>query len=142
MYTIRIYCGLGDKKHLTRYERSETQIIRLKENNKTHIRFKMYDYCNSYYDSNRSFSWLIHNTPNNRFVPNTFANNSNITSISVEIKDNAGTVVYEAEVEKMIGGKFDLMIPSLTRGSYTLIVTYETTEGDKIAKTFPLVITT
>lgn len=142
MYTVRIYCGFNDKKHLTRYEKTETQIIRLKENNKTHIRFKMYDYCNNYYDSNKPFTWLLYNTTNNRLAPNSFANNSNIQSVTAKIINGAGVVVYEEEVEKMIGGKFDLMIPSLDRGNYTLVVTYETTDSEEISKTFPVVITT
>lgn len=142
MYTVRIYCGFNDKKHLSRYEKSETQIIRLKAGNTTHIRFKLYEYCNNYYSTNNPFSWFIHNTPNNRLIPNSFANNSNIQSVTAKIIDGAGVIVYEEEIEKMIGGKFDLKIPSLDRGNYNLILTYTTIDLDEVSKTFPLVITT
>lgn len=141
MYTVRLYCDRTGRKNLSRYDKSETQIIRLKENNTTHIKFKMYDYCNNYYSTNKPFSWLVHNIPNNRFTPNMYATNSNIKSILIEIRDIADNVIHEGQITKMIGGRFDMMIPPLTRGNYSLIVTYTTLDDDVVSKTFPIVIT-
>ena len=141
MQQIRLYCKAHDKENPSRYEMTETQILRFKKWNTNEVTFKLYDYCknDTSGDYDKSIEWLICLIPDNQMIPDSFNVKTDVPMISAEITNDDGVSVFSFDYINIRNDMFTLKIPKMMSGKYTLTVTYNF--NDVFSKSFPLIIT-
>lgn len=142
MQQIRLYCKARDKENPSRYEMTETQILRFKKNNTNKITFKLYDYCKNGSTSDTGcdpYEWLIRITPNSRMIPDSFDTKTSSSKVFAEIINNKGETLFKFDYVGIKDNLFSIKIPEMVPGRYELIVTYSS--NDVFSKTFPMIIT-
>lgn len=141
MQQIRLYCKAHDKENPSRYEMTETQILRFKKWNTNEVTFKLYDYCknDTQSDYDKSMEWLICLIPDNHMTPDSFNVRNEVPKISAEILNYDDISIFKFDYVNIRNDMFVLKIPPMMSGKYTLSVTYNF--NDIFTKSFPLIIT-